>query len=290
MSITQELLSLVTGLAHYLKILIRIALTAALKLERDYASRSALNHFLNRLDRLCKDPDNLKSPVQLHGHQTASLLPPEQQNSYHPAAAPSRVRSHGYKSLPRVGGTLIAHGSSLTDLCQNCHQTVEEECVRLGIAQRWHLACLSCSICHRGVVHPRDRDRDRQKDKDKEVDKEKTVEAAASNGSTELAGKTSPSKASPNALPLRDFRLEDLSHLHRNTKQAHQSSDSCAAHGRVVCSSCPSSAVLDGFEYATRLEQYSFLLCVALNKLYTLLQHRGVLPTIPSKFRLDPQL
>ena len=32
---TQELLALVTGLAHYLKILIRIALTGALKLERE---------------------------------------------------------------------------------------------------------------------------------------------------------------------------------------------------------------------------------------------------------------
>lgn len=32
MGITQELLSLVTGLAHYLKVLIRIALTGALKL------------------------------------------------------------------------------------------------------------------------------------------------------------------------------------------------------------------------------------------------------------------
>lgn len=35
---TQELLALVTGLAHYLKILIRIALTGGLKLERDYDS------------------------------------------------------------------------------------------------------------------------------------------------------------------------------------------------------------------------------------------------------------
>lgn len=32
LGITQELLSLVTGLAHYLKILIRLALTSALRL------------------------------------------------------------------------------------------------------------------------------------------------------------------------------------------------------------------------------------------------------------------
>lgn len=34
LGITQELLSLVTGLAHYLKILIRLALTSALRLVR----------------------------------------------------------------------------------------------------------------------------------------------------------------------------------------------------------------------------------------------------------------
>src|SRR6267378_1290735 len=37
MGMTQELLALVTGLAHYLKILIRIALTGALRLERGEA-------------------------------------------------------------------------------------------------------------------------------------------------------------------------------------------------------------------------------------------------------------
>lgn len=38
LGMTQELLSLVTGLAHYLKILIRIALTCALKLVSDFRS------------------------------------------------------------------------------------------------------------------------------------------------------------------------------------------------------------------------------------------------------------
>ena len=35
LGITQELLSLVTGLAHYLKILIRVALTTALRLVKE---------------------------------------------------------------------------------------------------------------------------------------------------------------------------------------------------------------------------------------------------------------
>ncbi|KAG8913104.1 hypothetical protein FRC02_005646 [Tulasnella sp. 418] len=49
---TQELLALVTGLAHYLKILIRIALTGALKLDRDYGDRDSMNRFLESLHAL----------------------------------------------------------------------------------------------------------------------------------------------------------------------------------------------------------------------------------------------
>ncbi|KAK9721012.1 Rho-type GTPase activating protein Rga1, variant 2 [Basidiobolus ranarum] len=49
MGITQELLTLVAGLAHYLKVLIRIALTAALKLENRYGSATAIYAFLNKL-------------------------------------------------------------------------------------------------------------------------------------------------------------------------------------------------------------------------------------------------
>ncbi|KAG8916289.1 hypothetical protein FRC02_004070, partial [Tulasnella sp. 418] len=49
---TQELLALVTGLAHYLKILIRIALTGALKLDRDYGDRDSMDIFLESLRAL----------------------------------------------------------------------------------------------------------------------------------------------------------------------------------------------------------------------------------------------
>ncbi|KAF0404356.1 RhoGAP-domain-containing protein [Gigaspora margarita] len=54
LGITQELLALVTGLAHYLKILIRIALTGALKLERDFNNPLAIGQFLNKLVELTK--------------------------------------------------------------------------------------------------------------------------------------------------------------------------------------------------------------------------------------------
>ncbi|KAF7727507.1 hypothetical protein EC973_007485 [Apophysomyces ossiformis] len=51
--VTQELLSLVTGLAHYLKVLIRIALTGALRLEKQYDMKmTAISRFLSQLMEL----------------------------------------------------------------------------------------------------------------------------------------------------------------------------------------------------------------------------------------------
>lgn len=61
--VTQDLLSLVTGLAHYLKVLIRIGLTGALSLETRYDSKSvAINQFLSQLMELA----NKKRQYSLH--------------------------------------------------------------------------------------------------------------------------------------------------------------------------------------------------------------------------------
>jgi hypothetical protein len=50
LGMTQELLSLVTGLAHYLKILIRIALTCALKLVRLLFDHICVSHRSERFE------------------------------------------------------------------------------------------------------------------------------------------------------------------------------------------------------------------------------------------------
>lgn len=52
LGVTQELLSLVTGLAHYLKLLIRICLQGALKLERETRSSAGLTNFLTHVNSL----------------------------------------------------------------------------------------------------------------------------------------------------------------------------------------------------------------------------------------------
>lgn len=271
MSITQELLSLVTGLAHYLKILIRIALTSALKLEREYGDRTGILQFLSRLDRLARDPDASKA--------TTSTTPTKAQSNHHThthSSSNGKPRPYGYKSLTRAVGTLFAQGVATTDLCEACKQTVEEECIRFGTSLRWHHSCLRCSTCHRSPekspnhTHPNPNPNQNQ------------IENGSNNTFISLS------------IQIKSYKLEI--NQQPNSRPT-TSSSSPNKNLQIYCEECATNAnrminstglnngigtLMDGFELVTRLEQYAFLLCVALNKLYGLLKQRGVLP-MPTK-------
>lgn len=231
MSITQELLSLVTGLAHYLKILIRIALTAALKLEREYVNMTAIGHFLSRLDRLARDPEASKfTPAAIQPSPTGGEV--------------VKARAYGYKSLRRAVGTLVGQGEATTDLCEGCRLTVEEECARFGTSLRWHLPCLRCVNCGKAASKERE-------------------------GVPETEGQ-------PEVVYLKEFRIEPV--------LGEEGRGPRLKGGQTFCAACGPEEGREGFEYVTRLEQYAFLLCVALNKLYALLKQRGVVPSSPGAF------
>ncbi|KKK16796.1 hypothetical protein P175DRAFT_0439109 [Aspergillus ochraceoroseus IBT 24754] len=146
LGVTQELLSLVTGLAHYLKLLIRIGLQGALKLEREQQTPQGLHHFLDRLEDL------------------ESLRPQEEEET------PADLM---------VGVEILA--DQLSDCCAACKEPIDDECAMLGDS-RWHikpphLICASCQtdltpapqdalwspkdkqpfcvncVAHRGMVH-----------------------------------------------------------------------------------------------------------------------------------------
>ncbi|OJJ04370.1 hypothetical protein ASPVEDRAFT_784510 [Aspergillus versicolor CBS 583.65] len=113
LGVTQELLSLVTGLAHYLKLLIRIGLQGALKLEREQRSPEGLHHLLDRLGDL------------------ESLRPLEEEET------PADLLT-GVETL----------ADQLSDCCAACKEPIDDECVMLG-DNRWHikpphLVCASC--------------------------------------------------------------------------------------------------------------------------------------------------
>lgn len=207
--ITEELLSLVTGLAHYLKILIRISLTGALRLDQEHGVPAALESFLARLDEL----------VSLQGmHDTLDT-----------------DVVHGYTSLPCVRGPPEADQAA--DLCVVCGYTVEDECVRWGTSLRWHWACMQCAHCQRGVLKP---------DGSVPVPLRRDVDEGA--------------RTRPSSVPITQFVYLSA----RRDKAA------------VKCVSCAGEAA-SRYVPVTRLEQYAFLLCVALKRLDALLKRQALL-------------
>lgn len=122
MGVTQELLSLVTGLAHYLKLLIRIGLQGALKLEREKRSPDGLYYFLDHLADI------------------EALRPPEQEES------PADLMA-GVAKL----------ADQLSDCCVACKEPIDDECILLNDS-RWHikpphLTCAACQTDLTGTYH-----------------------------------------------------------------------------------------------------------------------------------------
>lgn len=112
LGVTQELLSLVTGLAHYLKLLIRISLQGALRLERERRSTEGLHRFLDELGNL----ESIKEPEQ---------------------------------SLELTAG-VSGLADQQSDLCHNCKEPIDDECVKLS-QLRWHAKHLDCDYCQRNL-------------------------------------------------------------------------------------------------------------------------------------------
>ncbi|KAI8997517.1 hypothetical protein BDB01DRAFT_42740 [Pilobolus umbonatus] len=108
-NITNQLISVVTGLAHHLKSLIRIGLVAALGLEYDV--QDAIPQFLHRLLEL------EKRRVWMAG-------------------------KYWFKDPPLLNMDLN------TDLCYECHRRiVDTECYRYRNMARWHPECFRCKRC-----------------------------------------------------------------------------------------------------------------------------------------------
>ncbi|KZL69645.1 hypothetical protein CI238_00688 [Colletotrichum incanum] len=112
LGVTQELLSLVTGLAHYLKLLIRICLQGALRLEKESKSSDGIYQFLDDLSELdsAKPDDNTLQAI--------------------------------------TGNSRLSAKDS--DHCALCNKSVEDECAKHS-DRRWHIACVSCSRCTRDI-------------------------------------------------------------------------------------------------------------------------------------------
>lgn len=115
LGVTQELLSLVTGLAHYLKLLIRICLQGALKLERETGSTEGLQRFLDRIN-------TLEQRLEMEA-----------------------------KVDPLVESAKYVHRNA--DTCPICEKPVEDRSIRAG-DRVYHHACMVCQNCGTQLQQP----------------------------------------------------------------------------------------------------------------------------------------
>lgn len=265
-AITQELLALVTGIAHYLKILIRIALTGALKLEREHGVSEAMSGFLDKLNLLAVQGGNPSARRMVRGANGAAVIPAPGSNYG------TQGVSYGFRSLApeNAGESPFAVSSSgqparissqnpPSDLCVLCHLTVEEDCVRLGTYQRWHSHCIQCGQCGKVAAVPIPKDPSK----------------AVTQGEEGAPGP--PAKLSTARRPpanVASFVYDSESFV--------PSASFGDVPTRIYCTEHAQGKCRGGFQAVSRLEQYAFLLNVALRRLYILLRQQGVVPASPT--------
>ncbi|KAI5954886.1 rga1 [Candida theae] len=115
-TLSAELLSVITGSAHYLKLLIRIGLYNALKLNKLNGTTDASDHFLDLVSRYESVESNKLDTRERLEEFKAKLTVPQ----------------------------------SSTDACTACSKSIEKSCVKLG-DHRWHWKCFVCARCHRRI-------------------------------------------------------------------------------------------------------------------------------------------
>ncbi|KAI0057251.1 RhoGAP-domain-containing protein [Artomyces pyxidatus] len=271
MGMTQELLALVTGLAHYLKILIRIALTGALKLEREYDVREAMSSFLDKLHLLAVQGGNPSARRMMKGAK-GEVTPAHRPGT---GNASTNGVSYGFRSLapenagesPFIGTPRDPALSNIpvvnppSDLCVKCNLTVEEDCVRLGTYQRWHSHCIQCGSCGKAAAAPLPQEPKAIEDKEKS----KTEDGLP---------KITTVRRPPANVDIFLYELDSIK----------DTASFGAVPTVIYCSDHAHQGCRPGFQAVSRLEQYAFLLNVALRRLYLLLKKRKVIPLTPGQY------
>ncbi|KAF5388648.1 hypothetical protein D9757_004814 [Collybiopsis confluens] len=279
MGMTQELLALVTGLAHYLKILIRIALTGALKLERETPGHAgngnatlrqgeAMAGFLDKLHLLAVQGGNPSARRMIKGQNGEVALNPSgnigtQGVTYgFRSLAPENAGESPFNLGVGVDGAgQISSSHPPSDLCVKCGLTVEEDCVRLGTYQRWHSKCVSCKVCGKIAEVPLPPTAIKDKEREASGDGPSSVQPTP---------KVTTARRPPANVGLFVYEVDTLKET--------------ASFGSVptviLCTDHAHAGCRGGFKAVQRLEQYAFLLNVALRRLYLLLRRQE--PTAPS--------
>ncbi|KIR40484.1 rho GTPase activator [Cryptococcus deuterogattii 99/473] len=283
---SNELFTLITQLAHYLKILIRIALTGSIKLEREYNNQTAMTNCLARLNLLAMDsgdpnikqrgdwpevnPQNGNGKQSHNGHgegfdveeEEGRLQGDEEQLKKSMDALTRRPTgylsstkdiAYGYRSLaPEVTGETTLRGPQDEDFiplegCAQCGTPIEEDCIRLGMFLRWHCACVACNVCGETAL---------------QSVREDTTDEGSSHSHTDAgsnSGIMSRQNSARNTPAKVDYFWFAPEHFPGMTKPPEKIW--CGTHKNP-------NGSWKGFEGVSRLEQYAFLLHIALRRLY----------------------
>lgn len=306
--ITQELLGLITGIAHYLKILLRIALLGALRLRREYNDAKAMKIFLDQLHRLMEENgDPLASrriTEQSHSSSGGKKPGPNLEvrlggNTIIKEARSREGVAFGFKSLdPEVSGHSpyaqeyldVQNGTRFaadfvppSDLCVKCNGTIENGCIRLGTYSRWHVHCLTCDICGRTAgLPPPNKDKGESKASIKsiaETEKDEDSHEESEASRREIRAKLQERLQAEAAAESFTFILDPQ----RTTPPGLFVSPEVPA--KVFCTQHRTGESHFGFQSVSRLEQYSYLLNVALLRLYSILKRRGAIQTPTGEHR-----
>ncbi|VDC06488.1 unnamed protein product [Peniophora sp. CBMAI 1063] len=251
--------ALVADIALQIKILICIGLTGALKLEREHGRLEAVSSFLDKLHSLAVptwrgDPGARRISYDGKPDTDEPPLQPTHQKTV--SGAGTAGAAYGFRSLalenasespfsltpldPELAKVSVTDPPS--DLCAGCGLTIEEDCVRLGTDQRWHPACLACKKCG------------------------KTPTTEPAYHLPTITGLAHLIESSKKPTPHR--ALANI-HLFVFDPESEPVDIFCTQHGPAKCQY--------GFVPVSRLEQYAFLLNVALGKLHLSLKTKGVM-------------
>lgn len=203
----------------------------------------------------------------------------------------------GFKSLdPVVSGNSpyaqeyfdVQNGTQLaaefvppSDLCSKCNTTIENGCIRLGTYTRWHAHCLACDICGKTAGPPPANKGESKASVKSVAEMEKDEDSHEESEATkrEIRAKLQERLQTEAAAEQFTYILNPP-----KTTTSPGSFVSPEIPGRVLCSQHKTGASLYGFQSVSRLEQYSYLLNVALLRLYSILKRRGAIQSPTGAF------
>jgi len=262
-SISEKLLILLTKEARYLKLIIGIALTGALELEREHASGEVMSNFLNKFHVFEVQGFDPNASRLIRGSNGEPMKPILGAGNYGTQGV-----MYGFRSLAPENmddGLSSISGEPPTETCVKCGQAVDEDCVRLGTCQRWHFRCLQCLTCGKVAAVPTLAVASAQSSL-------KDGDERDSSSSQNVSSQSSSSNQRRTPANVGMFVYDPASMQAAPPFGNVPTQIYCLDHAHPGCSS--------GFEPVQRLEQYSFLLNVGLQRMFVLLKQRGVIHAV----------